>query len=136
MNDDQGRRRGDRTTTLDDGEVAACPECDSSDIRTNSVGGMTDPADTSRRYQCMACHAFFRQYVVREKRHDASPGGLPGDLLAADPDEVTRFGCDERRALEVTREAHRPPRRRTRPPGPAGSRRVGSRDDRTTHVRP
>ena len=90
MNDDQGRRRGDNTTPIAADEVAACPECDDPSVEMGNLGDSMGPRAYTPRYMCSRCYARFDTYVIREKRHDTSPGGLPGDLLDADPDEVSR----------------------------------------------
>ena len=90
MNDEQGRRRGNRTAALDDGEVAACPECDDSSVEMGNLGDSMGPRTDTARYFCSHCYAHFDTFVIRERKRDTSPGGLPGDLLDADPDEVSR----------------------------------------------
>ena len=72
-------------------EVAACPECDASTVRTLSPGSMAGPIDDSTNYQCHACSATFDDIVVREPHATRNTqSGLAKDLLDADPDEVTR----------------------------------------------
>jgi len=89
--DEQGRRRGNRTTALDEGEVAACPECNSSHVTMNGPGGMKQHMDLSKRYRCVKCQHHFDEYVIRDEQRAGGPKrGLAKDLAAADPDEVSR----------------------------------------------
>ena len=90
MNDDQGRRRGDNTTPIAADEVAACPECDDPSVEMGNLGDSMGPRAYTPRYMCSRCNARFDTFVIRERKLDTSPGGLPGDLLDADPDEVGR----------------------------------------------
>ena len=90
MNDNQGRERGSRKTTLADNQVSACPKCDATNVESRSTGDGRAVVDDTTAYFCRTCTARFDEYVVREKRHDPSPSGLAGDLLDADPDEVSR----------------------------------------------
>jgi len=78
-------------SALGEQEVAACPECDASTVRTLSPGSMAGPIDDTKEYYCHSCSATFDEFVVREphgKRNTQS--GLAKDLLDADPDEVSR----------------------------------------------
>jgi len=90
MNDDQGRRRGDNKTSLGENEVAACPECDAPNVEMGNLNDISGPRAYTERYICSACAAKFDEYVVREKRFENGLHGLPGRLLDADPDEVSR----------------------------------------------
>jgi len=76
---------------LGEHEVAVCPKCDASTVRTLSPGSIPGPIDDSTNYYCHSCSATFDEFVVREshgKRNTQS--GLAKDLLDADPDEVSR----------------------------------------------
>ena len=85
------RARGDRTTTLDDDEVAACPDCDSARVRLANQSSMGGPASARPRYLCEECDARFSEFVIRACRRRGSPKrGLAKDLVDADPDEVGR----------------------------------------------
>jgi len=91
MNDEQGRRRGNRTTALDEGEVAACPECDDSSVEMGNLGDSMGPRTHTARYFCSHCYAHFDTFVIRDEQRAGGPTrGLAKDLAAADPDEVSR----------------------------------------------
>ena len=75
---------------LGEHEVAACPECDASTVRTLSPGSMAGPIDDSANYQCHSCSATFDEFVVRESNgRRNTQSGLAKKLLDADPDEVS-----------------------------------------------
>jgi transposase-like protein len=76
-------------TKLNDDEVAACPNCDSSKVRIYSPGGYTNHKGIAR-YACRRCDERFDEYVTRKRRQHASTSGLAARLEAADPDDVTR----------------------------------------------
>ena len=75
---------------LDEDEVAACPTCDSSQVRFYTPGGIRG-FGTHPRYACRTCGDRFDTFVVRERKISSTgPSGLARDLLDADPDEVSR----------------------------------------------
>jgi len=76
-------------TALNDDEVAACPNCDSSKVRIYSPGGYTNHNGTGR-YACRTCDERFDEYVTRKRRQHGPTSGLAHRLHEADPDEVTR----------------------------------------------
>lgn len=90
MRDDQGRRRGNHKSVIDSTEVAACPECDDPSVEMGNLGDISGPRAETQRYICSECYARFDKFVIRKRKLDSSPGGLPGRLLDADPDEVSR----------------------------------------------
>lgn len=80
---------------MDDDELKACPNCDSSAVHTNSVGGFASPNRDAKRFRCSQCYELFDKPKIR-KRHQKS--GIRSDTLAsdldnADPEEV--FGGDD-----------------------------------------
>lgn len=82
---------------LADDELKACPNCDSSAVHTNGVGGYASHNPDAKRYRCSSCYELFDEAVVRT-RHEGGGGGIRGDTLAgdladADPEEV--FGSDD-----------------------------------------
>ena len=75
-------------TALDEGEVAACPECDSSQVRCYTPGGYRGYGERPR-YCCRECGGRFDEFVARERyQHSGGPSGLASRLLKADPDEI------------------------------------------------
>ena len=92
MNDEQGRRRGNRTTALDEGEVAACPECNGPHVRTANRSSIRSTRDDAESYACYKCGERFNEYVVRPRRAQSTVArsGLSKRLLDADADEVGR----------------------------------------------
>lgn len=82
-------------TTLDyealgEDEVAACPDCDSSQVRYYTPGGYRGFGD-HKRYACRSCGARFDEFTARPRKiRSAGQSGLAADLLDADPDEVGR----------------------------------------------
>jgi DNA-directed RNA polymerase subunit RPC12/RpoP len=76
---------------LDEDEVAACPECDATQLRSNDGDSMVGPRVTSTAYSCNACSAHFDEPVVRKRQSSGGPKrGLAKKLYDADPDEVSR----------------------------------------------
>jgi len=76
---------------LGEQEVAACPECDASTVRTLSPGSIPGPIDDSTNYYCHSCSATFDEFIVREANATRNTqSGLAKDLLDADADEVSR----------------------------------------------
>jgi len=70
--------------------VAACPECDSSRVSRNAVGGVrAGHSEPQGRYRCAECAALFNDIVERERyQPDHRPKGLAGELAAASAEEV------------------------------------------------
>jgi len=76
---------------LDDDEVAACPECDSSGLIMNTTSAWKASADKLDRYRCRMCGATCDDPAVRKSYRNGGPTrGLAKDLYDADPDEVSR----------------------------------------------
>lgn len=77
--------------SLDNDEVAVCPDCDSSSIIMNSTSGLASSKDELQRYRCPDCSNSFDEFDRRPRVSHGSPKrGLAVDLLNADADEVTR----------------------------------------------
>jgi hypothetical protein len=78
-------------SSLDEDEVAACPECEATTVRTNAPGSIAGPEKDICRYQCWTCDACFDAFDVRETRGaNNTQSGLAKRLLEADADEVSQ----------------------------------------------
>jgi len=75
-------------TSLDDGEVAACPGCDSASIEVRTPSNMRTNGDDTYRYYCPDCGTGYDEYVTRERRRGSYVSGMAKRLSDADPDEV------------------------------------------------
>ncbi len=90
MKDDQGRERGSRKTTLDETQVAACPECDRSTVQLRNQRDSMGPVADSKRYQCRGCMSTFDEFVVRKRKQSRKRRGLAGTLEDMDPSEISK----------------------------------------------
>jgi len=71
--------------------VTACPECDSTHLRSNVGESVAGRVGSGHEWSCSACGALFDDPVERDKHRDGGPTrGLAADLAAADPEEVGR----------------------------------------------
>ena len=77
-------------TPLGTNEVYACPACDSCDVQKAAAPSMENNGRTPD-WTCRDCLRQFDTPKTRPRKQRPSKlGGLAGDLLEADPDEVSR----------------------------------------------
>jgi transposase-like protein len=71
--------------------VAACPECGTARIETNSTGSVGPHNPDAEQYRCHGCGATFDEYEERPARSTTNTHHGPAkDLLEADPDEYPK----------------------------------------------
>ena len=76
---------------LDADEVAACPECDATQINVKCIGSIPGPNVDDKKYTCSKCSTRFDDPIIRDRHGKGGPTrGMAKDLLDADPDEVSR----------------------------------------------
>jgi len=90
MQDEQGRKRGNRTTKLKPNEVSACPQCDEAAVQRANNNNIAGPESNGPTYRCARCFHRFDTFVIREQKAKPSLKGLTKQLYEANPEDINQ----------------------------------------------